>query len=35
MNDFDAIKDGFVSISPIKLDMTAHEELDALGGWIG
>jgi len=35
MNDFEAIKEGFVSISPIKLDMTAHEELDALGGWIG
>jgi len=35
MNDFDAINEGFVSISPIKLDMTAHEELDALGGWIG
>ncbi|HOI84249.1 MAG TPA: 5'/3'-nucleotidase SurE, partial [Campylobacterales bacterium] len=35
MNDFDAIHAGFVSISPIKLDMTAHEELDALGGWIG
>ncbi len=35
MNDFDAIHAGFVSVSPIKLDMTAHEELDTLGGWIG
>ncbi len=35
MSDFDAIKDGYVSVTPTKLDMTAHEELDSLKDWIG
>lgn len=34
-SDFEAIKEGFVSVTPVKLDMTAHDELDALRGWIG
>ena len=32
--DFEAINDGYVSITPIKLDMTAYEELDALKRWV-
>lgn len=34
MSDFDAINEGFVSISPIKLDMTAHEDLNLLKTWL-
>ena len=33
MSDFDAIADGYVSISPIQLDMTAYESLATLDGW--
>ncbi len=32
--DFDAIKNGFVSITPIKLDMSAYESMDRLKNWI-
>ena len=31
--DFSAIKDGFVSITPIKLDMTSYESLKRLSEW--
>ena len=32
--DFEAINDGYVSISPIQLDMTAHDEIAALQNWL-
>ena len=31
--DFEAVGDGYVSITPIMLDMTAHEEIKALSEW--
>lgn len=33
--DLSAIEAGYVSITPIKLDMTAHDELEKLEQWIG
>jgi len=32
--DFEAIKDNFVSITPIQLDMTSYKDIDKLKGWI-
>jgi len=32
--DFEAVSDGYVSITPIMLDMTAHEEIKALSEWL-
>jgi len=32
--DFEAVKDGFVSITPIKADLTAYEEIKRLKEWI-
>ncbi|WP_281950468.1 5'/3'-nucleotidase SurE [Nitrosophilus kaiyonis] len=32
--DFEAIKDGYVSITPIKADLTAYEEIEKLRKWI-
>ncbi len=32
--DLSAIEDGYVSITPIKLDMTAHEEIKKLESWL-
>jgi len=32
--DLSAIEDGFVSISPIKLDMSAYEDIDRLKKWM-
>lgn len=34
ISDFEAIKEGFVSISPIQLDMTAYESLQKLSSWM-
>jgi 5'-nucleotidase len=31
--DFGALKAGYVSITPLKLDLTAYRTLDALDGW--
>jgi len=31
--DFEAVNDGFISISPIQLDMTAHDEIEDLAHW--
>lgn len=31
--DIDAIEDGYVSITPIQFDMTAHDHLDSFHGW--
>lgn len=33
MNDFDAIKAGYISMTPVKLDLTAHERVQALKVW--
>ena len=32
--DFEAVGDGYISITPIMLDMTAHEEIKALSEWV-
>ena len=32
--DFEAISDNYVSVTPVMLDMTAHEELKILGEWL-
>lgn len=32
--DFEAIKDGYVSITPIMLDMTAYQDIENLKDWI-
>lgn len=34
MTDFTAIKNNFVSISPIHLDMTSHDDIKALEEWL-
>ena len=32
--DFEAVKDSYVSITPIQLDMTSYDDIDKLKGWI-
>ncbi len=32
--DFEAINEGYVSLTPVKLDMTSHEDIEALGAWL-
>ncbi|PIF04506.1 MAG: 5'/3'-nucleotidase SurE [Arcobacter sp.] len=32
--DFEAIKENYVSITPIQLDMTSYSDIDKLKGWI-
>ncbi|MDX4025931.1 5'/3'-nucleotidase SurE [Aliarcobacter skirrowii] len=32
--DFEAIKDGYVSITPVMLDMTSHKDIENLKKWI-
>jgi len=32
--DFEAINDGYVSITPIMLDMTSHDEIKTLEAWL-
>lgn len=32
--DFEAVNDGYVSITPIQLDMTAHNEIQNLQKWV-
>jgi len=34
MSDVEAVKSGFVSITPIHLDMTSHNDIEKLKGWI-
>jgi 5'-nucleotidase len=34
MTDVDAVKEGFVSITPIHLDMTSHDDIQKLESWI-
>jgi 5'-nucleotidase len=32
--DFDAIRNGYVSITPLQLDLTRYDRLDGLGDWL-
>lgn len=32
--DFEAINDGYVSITPVHLDMTSYDDIESLGEWI-
>lgn len=32
--DFDAVRNGFVSITPLQVDLTRHAALEALGHWL-
>ena len=32
--DFEAVNEGYVSLTPVKLDMTSHEDIEALGAWL-
>lgn len=32
--DFDAIRNGFVSVTPLQIDLTRHESLDILADWL-
>jgi 5'-nucleotidase len=34
MSDVEAVKNGYISITPIHLDMTAHNEIERLKSWI-
>jgi 5'-nucleotidase len=31
--DFGALASGYVSVTPLQLDLTAHEQIAALKGW--
>ena len=31
--DFDAIERGYVSLTPLKVDLTSHQQLEKLGNW--
>ncbi|MBM5570707.1 MULTISPECIES: 5'/3'-nucleotidase SurE [Deefgea] len=33
--DFDAIANGFVSITPLSIDLTAHQQLEFIAEWVG
>ena len=32
--DFEAVSDGYVSVTPVHLDMTAHDDIESLTKWI-
>ena len=32
--DFNAVREGFVSVTPLQVDLTRHTALDSLGSWI-
>jgi len=32
--DFNAVREGFVSLTPLQVDLTRHNALDSLGSWI-
>jgi len=34
VTDFEAINDGYISLTPVKLDMTSHDDIEALGAWL-
>lgn len=33
--DFDAVEHGFVSVTPLRLDLTHHQQLDQISSWMG
>ncbi len=33
--DFHAVRENYVSVTPVQVDMTRHEVLDELRGWVG
>jgi len=33
--DFHAVAEGYVSVSPLKVDLTAHASIETLDGWFG
>jgi 5'-nucleotidase len=33
--DFEAVAEGFVSITPLRADLTHHQQLDAVQAWLG
>ncbi|BDY03925.1 5'/3'-nucleotidase SurE [Ferrimonas sp. YFM] len=33
--DFHAVANGYISITPLTVDLTAHDQLDGLKGWMG
>ncbi|MFW5990244.1 MAG: 5'/3'-nucleotidase SurE [Campylobacterales bacterium] len=35
MSDFKAVSEGYVSITPVKLDLTSYEDIKELQSWIG
>jgi 5'-nucleotidase len=32
--DFQAVRDGFVAVTPLKVDLTRHEAVEGLAGWL-
>ncbi|HFQ61747.1 MAG TPA: 5'/3'-nucleotidase SurE, partial [Epsilonproteobacteria bacterium] len=32
--DFEAVNDGYVSVTPVTLDMTSYEDIKILGEWL-
>ena len=34
LTDFEATQQGYISLTPVTLDMTAHEDIEALEGWL-
>jgi len=34
VTDFEAVNDGYVSVTPVHLDMTSHDDIHALNEWI-
>jgi len=34
VTDFEAINDGYVSVTPVHLDMTSYDDIDSLNKWI-
>jgi 5'-nucleotidase len=32
--DFHAVRENYVSVTPVQVDMTRHEVLDELRGWV-
>ncbi len=33
--DFEAVRQGYVSVTPLKVDLTWHEAMDVLANWLG
>ena len=33
-SDYQAVKDGYISLTPLQPDLTAHDEMMTLDGWL-